>query len=278
MILLHIGGIIMKKMTNTEIKQEELKILDNFSDFCKKNSLKYYLCGGSLLGAVRHNGFIPWDDDIDLMMPRPDYEKLLKMYPKSDKYYIVASELNNFDRPFAKIIDQATIVKSRYKDGDMGLWIDVFPIDGLPDDIETVKYIYKRNDFYRSILKLSNCKLGEGKGLIKKLSKFILKPLANIYGVKKCIKEIEKYAFIYPYEESEYIGVVTNGLYGAGERMIKKEFEIPVDFLFEGRIMPGPSCWDSYLHGIYGEYMTLPPIEKRKTHEMEAYWKNGGML
>lgn len=276
MTLLHIGGILMKRLTNTEIKQEELKILDDFSAFCLKFNLKYYLCGGTLLGAVRHRGFIPWDDDIDLMMPRPDYEKLLEIYPESDEYYIVASELSNFDRPFAKIIDRATIVKSKYKDGKMGLWIDILPVDGLPDDLNTVEDIYKRNDYYRRILKLSDCKLGEGKGLLKKASKFLLKPLANIYGVKKCIKEIEKYVSLYPYENCQYVGVVTNGLYGVGERMIKNEFEVSLDFLFEGRTLPGPSCWDSYLHGIYGDYMELPPVEKRQTHDMEVYWKDGG--
>ena len=121
------------------------------------------------------------------------------------------------------------------------------------------------------MLLLCDANLGEGKTAFRKWSKYILKPLANLYGKKNLIRKLVSIGKTYPYETSNYVGIVTWGLYGAGERMLKSEFEKATEVEFEGQKFPAFSCWDSYLRGLYGDYMQLPPIEKRQTHDMEAY-------
>ena len=266
----------MRSLSLEEVKSCELDILLTFDSICKENGLKYYLAGGTLLGAIRHKGFIPWDDDIDVCMPRKDYMRLFKILKTSNLHKnlgVNSNLLNNFNAPFTKIIDKHTLIECKYSADEYNrhLWIDVFPVDGLPNDINSVKAIYDKCDFYRKILTLSEARLGEGTTVLKKYSKYILKPLARIYGKQRCIDSIEKIAAQYPYDECMYVGIVTWGLYGVGERMLKEEFEKAVEVEFEGYKFPAFSCWDSYLRGLYGDYMQLPPIEKRKTHNMVAY-------
>lgn len=264
----------MKQLTLAEIKNIETNILLNFDAFCKKNQLRYYLSGGTLLGAVRHKGFIPWDDDIDVCMPRTDYERLLKIYPNKQQHYSLrAKKLGNFTAPFAKLVDTHTRIDSQYSadDNNSQLWIDIFPIDGLPESLDEVRKIYKACSFYRRMFLLTEAKLGEGKTTFHKYSKYVLKPLSNLYGKKRCVEKIEQIAQTYPYATSKYVGAITWGLYGEGERMRKSEFEKPVEVEFEGHKFPAFSCWNSYLRGLYGDYMQLPPVEQRKTHDMTIY-------
>jgi len=259
-----------------EIKKKELNILLSFQEFCVKYDLRFYLSGGTLLGAIRHHGFIPWDDDIDVCMPRRDYERLIEIYLNDNQHYhLRTTRLGNFTAPFSKLVDMGTWIDSQFTSDDMNrhLWIDIFPVDGLPESLYEVDKIYKQCDFYRRIFLLSDAKLGEGKSSFHKYSKYILKPLSILYGKKRCIKKIEQIAQKYPYEQCKYVGAITWGLYGEGERMLKSEFEKRVMVEFEGYKFPTFSCWDSYLHGLYGDYMQLPPVEKRQTHDMKVYVK-----
>ena len=259
------------------MKEAELKILDTFSAFCKKNNLRFYLSGGTLLGAVRHHGFIPWDDDIDVCMPRKDYEKLIHVYKNEDyQYYLRAPELRNFTAPFAKLVDTKTWIEAQYSidDDNRHLWIDIFPVDGLPDSLKEVSKVYKKCNFYRRILLLLGARLGEGKTTFHKYIKYILKPVAFLYGKKRCVAKIEQIAKKYPYQNCQYVGAITWGLYGIGERMLKSEFEKQIVVEFEGHKFPAFSCWDSYLKGLYGDYMKIPPVEKRQTHDMKVYIKD----
>ena len=264
----------MKRLTSKEIQTLELEILIEFDRICKLHGLRYYLAGGTLLGAIRHKGFIPWDDDIDICMPRKEYIKFLSMSDQLPKHLEVRSNLkNNFVFPFTKLINLDTRIELNLTHGntDDHLWVDVFPVDGLPDDIEEVSTIYTKCNFYRTILGLNDARLGEGLTTFRKYMKYLLKPIACIYGSKRCTDNIERIAAMYPYDEAKYVGVITWGLYGVGERMLKSEFEKAVEVEFEGQKFPTFSCWDSYLKGLYGDYMQLPPVEKRKTHEMVAY-------
>lgn len=262
-------------LTSEEIKKRELAILLSFQKFCKKNNLLFYLSGGTLLGAIRHHGFIPWDDDIDVCMPRADYERLIQIYINKDHQYCLrAPKLGNFTAPFAKLVDTETWIEAQYtvdKD-NYHLWIDIFPVDGLPSSLDEVKKVYKKCNFYRRMLLIMGAKLGEGKTTFHKYIKYILKPLAILfYGKQRCVDKIEKIAQTYHYQDYEYVGAITWGLYGVGERMLKCEFEKQVSVQFEGYQFPAFSCWKSYLTGLYGDYMKLPPVEKRQTHDMKVY-------
>lgn len=264
----------MQTLTLKEIQQRELEILCEIREFCNENRLTYYLAGGSLLGAIRHKGFIPWDDDIDVCMPRPDYERFVKSF-KSDKEHIeiLSDSMGTFNSPFAKIIDISTCIESKYSKNSFNshLWIDIFPIDGLPESTEKTVDIYRWENFYRRMLVLTDAQLGEGKTFIRRYGKYILIPIARMYGAKRCSKKMRELALKTSYEKATYVGAVTWGLYGVGERMKKTEFLQKVTVTFEGEEFSAFSCWDSYLRGLYGDYMQLPPKDQRKTHDMIVY-------
>ncbi len=265
-----------REVTLKEIKKLELNILLELDKFCKKENLRYYLAGGTLLGAIRHKGFIPWDDDIDVCMPRNDYELFVRNFRSNNEHLKIKSNLlESLAVPFSKLVDMSTIITAKYSKGDVDkhLWIDILPVDGLPDDLIEVNRIYKRCDFYRIILGLCDSKLGKGTTNIRRCMKFLLKPIAKLYGKKRCISKIEKIAMQQSYEFSRYVGIVTWGLYGSGERMPKSEFEKRTEVEFEGYKFPAFACWDSYLKGLYGDYMQLPPENKRATHNMKVYIK-----
>ena len=266
----------MKKLSHNEIKQIELNMLLEFDKYCKTQGLTYYLCGGTLLGAIRHNGFIPWDDDIDVCMPRPDYTRFVNgangFFQKSKMKVEDGSMPGEHAMyAFAKILDLNTQIRAAYSNRQSHLWIDIFPVDGLPEDINTVRNIYRKADLYRKMLRLTGATLGKGKTAFRKYGKYLLKPLACLYGEARCVKKINDLAKPYKFETCKYVGIVTNGLYGESERMLKQDFEISEVAEFEGHKFPIFSCWDSYLHNLYGDYMELPPLEKRKTHDMEVY-------
>lgn len=167
----------MKKLNLNEIKAVELNILKQFDQFCKNNNLRYYLAGGTLLGAIRHKGFIPWDDDIDVCMNRPDYERLLNEFPQNNdnsNLQICDIKYKNFDAPFCKIVANNTRVRNKFL-GNLAnskLWIDVFPVDGLPENIDEVNQVYKKCSYYRKMLLWCDVNLGEGKTTFRKLAKF----------------------------------------------------------------------------------------------------------
>lgn len=269
----------MKDLTLREIQMTELQILLDFQQVCEKYHLKFYLCGGTLLGAVRHKGFIPWDDDIDVMMPRTDYDKLMKLekeqgiFNKHLKLY--SFEMKNADYPFAKVVNMNTTILQQYAEDESlsHIWIDIFPADGLPKDNDEAERIYKKVGRYRKALTLCWAKVGEGTTKLKRYAKYLFVPMAKTVGAHYWCKQIVQMSRQYGYEEAEYAGVISWGLHGLGERCLKEKFEKSVEVEFEGYKFPAMSCWKEYLTGLYGDYMQLPPEEEREVHMMKA-WLN----
>ena len=135
--------IEMKSLTLKEIQKIEFEILKEFAQFCAKHNLKYYLAGGTLLGAIRHKGFIPWDDDIDVCMPRKDYMYFINNFDEwNRKLKVKCNYKSNIDAPFAKIVNLDTIIYSKYANNniDTNICIDIFPVDGLPENLNEVIY------------------------------------------------------------------------------------------------------------------------------------------
>ncbi|MBQ9609877.1 MAG: LicD family protein [Lachnospiraceae bacterium] len=267
----------MRKITLDEVKELELDMLLQFHKLCEDNHLYYTLCGGSLLGAIRHKGFIPWDDDIDVLMPRPDYERLLynkNVNKKTIKNHvkIVSWKNDDSDMPFIKLVDTRTQIDNEYMDNDKTnkIWIDVFPIDGNPADEKKLKKVYKNSLFLREILRRKRAKFGKGKTVFRAILKSIFIIMIKPISVKKICDAIDKNAKKYEFSECEYIGGILWG-YGTQERINKNEFLTPIKVEFEGKMFNAPSNYDEYLSGLYGNYMELPPEDKRVSHEIIAY-------
>lgn len=260
------------------IHATELDIMLYFQNICRQYNLKFYLCGGTMLGAARHRGFIPWDDDVDLVMPRPDYDRLISLERKkhiiSKPYKMYAYELENADFPFIKICDTRTHLRQQYVHEDEAnshLWIDVQPADGEPEDSRELERRYKRLSRLRTCYTLCFARLGQGQGRFRTAAKYVLVPLARIPGPRFWSRRIISISRKYDYGSSEHVGIVGWGIYGPGESCLKKEYDREVTVTFEGHEMPAMSCWDSYLKALYGDYMKLPPESQRRVHMMEAW-------
>ena len=263
----------MREIILEEAKKIEFDILKNIADFCEKNNLRYFLAYGTLIGAVRHSGFIPWDDDIDIWMPREYYNRFKEIYYDENNVYKVVKPQDKISRhSFVKVIDTRTakIEKSiDYKNGYLGIDVDVFPLDGQPltesDYLEwynKLQKIYKRYQF----LVIDN------KGSLKRN---VFLPIIKCLVGKKIwlLKKAELLHKEYSYAESEYIGTVESVYNSKNNRYKKEWFDKTVDVSFEGYSFKAPAGYDGILTAMYGDYMKLPPVEKQKIHhENNTFW------
>lgn len=260
----------LRQLSLREIQLKELELLKQFDKFCQENRLEYFLCGGTLLGAIRHKGFIPWDDDIDVFMPRPEFERLqnlLKENNKLGKAEFTSYFLNNSVYPYIKLED----MRSLYKESDAvrdtnRIWIDIFAIDGFSNnqvlDFILVKTVRVLRFFLARSLKRAVLENEVNK--IKKFFHLILSPIVLLFPANTWAKMIEAVCMTVPYNKTTYVGGVQWG-YGLNEKLPKSGIE-RIDVEFEGYIFPGLKCYEQYLTQLYGNYMELPPVEKRTPH------------
>lgn len=269
------------EMENESIGMEvfrkiQLDILISVDEFCKKHNIQYFLAYGTLIGALRHRGYIPWDDDIDIAMPRPDYEKFIKSYGKegNDTYYVLSPDSDKlYPYTFAKICKSGThITEFSSLKYDLGVNIDLFPIDGLPAGKAEIKSHYSKICFYRDCLNVKRIKLDFKKRSLQKnctltLAKVALWPVPYRALINKIVNLSKKYS----YSESCFAADLN---FGNENRCLPKtifEQDVPVEF--ENHRFPAPVGYDRWLRVIYGEYMQLPPLEKQVTHHaMKAYY------
>ncbi len=269
----------MKEINVDELKKIQVKILNNVDNFCKENKINYWLDCGTLLGAIRHKGYIPWDDDIDIGMLRNDYDKFLEAYNSSNKkYQLLAVEKNkDYYFQFGKVIDTDTILyepdeKSGVKSG---VYIDVFVYDNAPDDDILLKKMFDKRDFYNKLriaqLYPNNY---DHKDIKKRILRFFIQIYLSIlpknYYTKKIIKNSKKYMN----KETKRVGNFTSATRFSCDKEIFKSF---IDVEFEGKKYKAPVGYDKWLKSIYGDYMKLPPKEKRVSHHFfKAYYKDKG--
>jgi len=259
----------MTEMTIEEIKESQKETLLIFRDFCEKNQLKYYLAFGTLLGAVRHKGFIPWDDDIDILMPREDYNFLIGHFnevTESDRKVISKEICPDFYTNFAKIIDKNTAVTEYRHTLEIGVWIDVFPMDYLIDDIKKYEKVNKTIGFINILLGASSAKLRKSRALYKNI--IILLMHIFLPSEKTLLNKKAKYeAEIISSKSSDTYGLLYRnfGKYGV-PRFPKNYFEPAVKLEFEGELFDSPKEYDTLLKDFYDDYMTLPPQKKQISH------------
>lgn len=266
----------MKKIELTELKKILLDVMDDIHDFCERHGLTYYLSGGTLLGAIRHNGFIPWDDDIDIHMPRPDYDKFMQLYPKEGKNVLYEHCINeNYKYPFAKLCKKNTKLIERDADSgvDMGIYVDIFPLDALGNsEAEAKKLMKKLLPYVNLNLSLLVNQWRDHVSFVKNFAIWNLHNVALMMGGhKKLLKKIDKIIRTYDYDTSAYVGEFIDEV--QYKRITDKKL-LGVRYLhdFEDRQYYIPAGYDKILTDFYGDYMTPPPPEKQVlTHGFEAF-------
>ena len=268
-------GAIMVRMEEAEVKQIQIQILKEFANYCDQNNLVYFLGYGTLLGAVRHKGFIPWDDDIDVVMPRSDYNKFMKKFNKNSKNLEVFDILNDltYNYSFAKLSDKSTFLK---EDCDiafdkLGVNIDIFPLDGVSSNQKEQKRKIKKIKIYRNILGLKNISILRKRALYKNILLFLGKIFFYFIDYKKIVKKIVRSATELDYDASDIVACLVWN-YGIKEVISKGVFEKSIKLEFENGLYNAPQDYDKYLKSIYGDYMTLPSEEERASnHVFKAY-------
>ena len=263
----------MNYLTLKDIQNEETKILRKTIDYFNSHNIKYYLWGGTLLGAVRHQGFIPWDDDIDIIVPRPDYDKLINLMKKNneiaDNYEAIEFQLGNADTPYCKIINK-NIELEINNQIDKHLWIDVFCLDGVPDDYESYFKRVKMNKHIFAYKRYRDKRLLTDKSLKKRFIKKIIFFPYEFISLKKVTEKLIDFHKKYDYEKANYFG---NTIWGSERSVLKKEW-LEKDILldFSGIKANTFSGYKNYLEKFYGnDYMELPPENKRITHLFKAW-------
>ena len=273
--------------SNIELLHEiDLEIVKNVVSVCDSNNLTYYMSGGTLLGAVRHHGFIPWDDDIDLAMPRNDYERFLKIAPRllPTNFQIVNYRTDpKYQYYITRVRDIETKVEEirigneyRYTNAS----IDIFPLDGTPNQLWLRKLYFFRIMAHRAIMSLCYKDSIDRNRKRNKLEQVFLAfmeklPIEKIFDPYKEKCKIDKMMRKYSVEGSNNIGCLM-GAYRTRQIVPKNFFGNGKMYRFESIMLRGPELFDEYLKQMYGDYMALPPKESQKVHFriLEIHGKN----
>ena len=271
----------MKEMTLKDIQSASLEILKDVHEFCQDNGIRYTLYYGTLLGAIRHNGFIPWDDDVDIAMPRPDYERFIKTYVSKKGFKLFSREGEEGDNvyiPFARVCEmEKTMAVCTYIpwcSSMTGVWIDIFPLDGLEDEKTLALARIKKANQCR--LLCSRVRLGKGKLDLDKGLKGLLKTL-----LKKLLYRNRHYYFDRfisickekDYSRMNFFSTLVNAVYSeilpksVCDKFLLNRFEDSEFYVMNG--------YDLCLKSMYGDYMKLPPVEQRvpKQDYIDFYWR-----
>ena len=258
----------MQEIGIEELKSIELNMLIFIDKTCKESNLRYFLCGGTLLGAVRHHGFIPWDDDIDIFMPRPDYERLIELIKDSERYKLLENTDKDYYYNFGKLVDKHTAMIERGNESinGMGVYIDIFPLDGMPNNEgERAKHFEKLDKIRRRITSFSVGKPHFRKNLgilLVNWFYYITNKTTSIQVEQKKYIELAKQ---YSYDSSEFV-YATGGAYKKKDIFPRAWLSAGTELTFESVKFQVPTEYDKYLKQLYGNYMELPPVEKRVSH------------
>ena len=269
----------MKKIEQDECREIQMSILDEIHRICKENNLKYSLAYGTLLGTIRHKGYIPWDDDIDICLLREDYEKLIailkdeKAASHKEWLTLVDDTCDGYFYPFAKAYDNRTTVKMDRHKGEMGIWVDIFPLDGLPKSRFWEKPFILYCSFLRVIsLAITTDFKSKGYDTWTLLYKRFFYALACLIGKRRFCRYVERVYRRYPSNNSGRVATLFFDTKTDRVLELEKVTETK-SYPFENRAFDGYVNYDYYLSLFYRDYMQLPPEEKRYNHGLDVWWK-----
>ncbi len=252
-----------------ELRSLQMAILDSVHEFCQKQNLRYFLSSGTLLGAVRHGGYIPWDDDLDIYMPRDDYEVFLKTFSEPTGNYRVVSQssAHNYYYTFAKVVDSRTRMVEKEVEGfEIGVYIDVFPVDYVSDDEAERQRVFRRK---KLLYKIRRCKIAHANPLRSRLAYWCYRLLpVSVAWTERQLRRLT----VLPQPTQTVCNMTEAGPSIMG-CFTASDIAEQVDIKFEGKTYKTMVGYRHYLECTYGDYMTLPPPEQRVTHHFEAYWR-----
>ena len=266
----------MRRLEVQELRKIQLEILDVVTKFCDENDINYFLNGGTLLGAIRHKGYIPWDDDIDLGMLRPDYDKFMKLFNENNTRYKFYSNENTpgFFAMCGRIVDTDPNTFAYERTVRIGIYIDIFVFDNAPDDDELVKKMFTRRDYYeiynyRRVMPLF---YGVIPNTFRKMLTIVFRATLRIlprgYFSDKYIQNAKSFNHVITKRVGDFVGL-HDVVY---DREILENLTTAE---FEGKLYKIPARYDEFLRGLYGDYMQLPPVEQQKSHHnLEAWTMN----
>ncbi len=270
-------------MTTEDVRNVQLDMLNKIAEFCDRNGLRYFLSGGTLLGAIRHQGFIPWDDDIDINMPRPDCERLMQLTQgRLDDYILAEPDMDGFslECEYYRLYDFHTVIENfsggfeKKYPAYHPIFIDIFPIEGLPRNKRKTALHYAKIVTLRKMQRSAGLDHMVARNFAAHIFHVVSRIPAKAVGYKRWSIMIQNAAKKYSFDDAEYIGVMTAPVHTTEERVIKKDYLEPIEVMFEGKYYHAPKNYDTYLTQLYGDYMQMPPEEKRKSHHaFNMYWR-----
>ena len=265
------GRTPVERITIDDMKRIELEIMDEIDRICRAEGLSYVLGYGSCLGAMRHKGFIPWDDDMDLLMPRADYERLIEGFDRFkavDRYQLATYRDRSGIYPFVKVVDSSTKVFENFaaKQYSTGVWVDIFPLDDVADPKDEAFARGTRLSLVRSLIVADP---SVGSTPFVKFVKRVTHPVfsrMDPYEAARKIDENAHYAFEGETDRCcDIVGEETPG------KLLPKAWFEPVEVDFEDRRYLAPKYFDEYLTTVYGDWRTPPAPDDRDVHVHEAY-------
>ena len=277
----------MRKMTTKEIQAVSFEILKYIDHFCKERGIRYFLDSGTLIGAARHKGFVPWDDDMDIRIPRPDYEKFVREFMDTKKYKLYAPSRNNCYLSYARVCEMTDTYfeqKLLWTMETPGVGVDVLPLDRAPDSMDEFEKMsivmnkaIQKLFWFRSLINYDPRFRGGWLGFFKDCCHYAINQVVRLnlrYYMRQEIFKIEKLRQSYQYAKTRYCFSSVLKMSNKG-RWLCDWFSDVVYIDFCGEKFPAPIGYDERLTTEYGDWRTPPPISERQTHEsnQSMWWR-----
>lgn len=258
-----------------QLQEKIFDILKWFDGLCRQEGLRYYAIGGTFLGAVRHKGFIPWDDDADVGMPRADYEKLIRLFSEQkdgmiDKYLletIDSSDARDFFYTYGKLYDTTTTMTEIARvNCRRGVYLDIFPLDGVGDTPEDSLRYFRKRDRLNMFLATRVCAIRGQRSFYKNAAIVVSRMIPSVFAdEKKIARKFNSLCKERDFDSSKYVCNLSS-TYRSREIIERRLLGMPTEYEFEGISILGPEQYDEYLTHIFGDWRQLPPKEKQVAH------------